>query len=828
MSSTQASARGNTPAGAEVVHATVICRSRTGKSAERDRGHITPRNVKTYLPDQATLQQAGAALEQLGFHIDLTAPTHLNISGPSALFERVFNAKLSSRSAPLSPARESKGRQTVWESDSPLEVPANLQKLIDAVNLDPEAIYYTSPTPPALAYDHLEVPDDVARGMDSVKAHEKGFTGTGIQLAMVDSGFMNPVHPYYTGKGYTLNPTVSDPGDPSPGHDDYGHGTGISACALAVAPGVNYTVYKANPLSALSAAFSRAAMTNPHIITNSWGLGALDTALEMAINNAVADGTVVCFAAGNGGPVGWPGSEPAVISVGGAFLGDDDSIQASSYASSGTNPINPGRQVPDLCGLVGMAPLGIYIALPTQPNSTVDNDFAGGVFPNGDETLNNDGWVVASGTSSATPMVAGVCALMMQADPSLLGNPAGVKAKLLATCTDVTTGMSAAGDPALPGTDNATGAGLVQAYRAIHNTDIWMKDNTDSDIGLVPTTGRRPSYPPFAHWTSADIKVVGALLADPQADFEGAAEVSPIFNQDNYVYARVRNRGTVDATSVQVGLYYADPSTSLTYPHDWNDGQSGVAAKGSITVSATATDLQTLATVPANATVVTPVPFVWRPPDPSTATQSQVLPDGRVEGHFCLLARLSSADDPILFPGGGESSVINDNNITMKNEEVYSAAAGGMFHFNFYTRYARLPNARDFSLVADVSGLPARTEITLEIPSLKIVQKFTVEHAAARRGRAAGASAGATVQRLPVAAMTGGAAMALAPAPPLHRAEQPLVLATLALKPNQSALTKVSLRVPKGTAKGNYQLPVGQKGNGQMVGGVTLVAKVVK
>jgi len=38
----------------------------------------------------------------------------------------------------------------------------------------------------------------------------------------------------------------------------------------------------------------------------------------------------------------------------------------------------------------------------------------------------------------------------------------------------------------------------------------------------------------------------------------------------------------------------------------------------------------------------------------------------------------------------------------------------------------------------------------------------------------------------------------------------------------------VSLRVPKGTAKGDYQLPVGQKGNGQMVGGVTLVAKVVK
>ncbi len=172
------------------------------------------------------------------------------------------------------------------------------------------------------------------------------------------------------------------------------------------------------------------------------------------------------------------------------------------------------------------------------------------------------------------------------------------------------------------------------------------------------------------------------------------------------MYARVRNRGTQDATSVNVRLYYADPSTSLTFPHDWNDGQTGVAAKGSITVSGSATDLQTLATVPANGSFVTPVPFVWRPPDPTTATQSQVLADGRVRGHFCLLSRLTTIDDPIIFPGGGESSVINDNNISMKNEEVYSAVAGGMFTFHFYTRYARVANVREFQLVADVSGLP--------------------------------------------------------------------------------------------------------------------------
>src|SRR5262249_55138034 len=158
-------------------------------------------------------------------------------------------------------------------------------------------------------------------------------------------------------------PVSSYAGDPNPGDDGYGHGTGISSCALAVAPGVNYSVYKINLSGSWGEAFSRAAMARPHVITNSWG-ASFDAALRLAVNNAVADGTVVLFAAGNGGPAAWPSGEPAVISVGGAFLADDDSVTASSYASSGTNPNNPGRHCPDLCGLVGLAPQGVYIALP--------------------------------------------------------------------------------------------------------------------------------------------------------------------------------------------------------------------------------------------------------------------------------------------------------------------------------------------------------------------------------------------------------------------------------------------------------------------------------
>jgi hypothetical protein len=71
VGSTQKAPRENTPVGAETVHAPV---SKTGKSAQHDRGHITPKNVK-YLPNQDTLREAAAELERLGFFINLTAPT---------------------------------------------------------------------------------------------------------------------------------------------------------------------------------------------------------------------------------------------------------------------------------------------------------------------------------------------------------------------------------------------------------------------------------------------------------------------------------------------------------------------------------------------------------------------------------------------------------------------------------------------------------------------------------------------------------------------------------------------------------------------------------
>ena len=149
-------------------------------------------------------------------------------------------------------------------------------------------------------------------------------------------------------------------------------------------------------------AFNAAVGLGPHIITCSWGsstngpLSAADQVLAAAIAAAVASGIIVIFSAGNG-HAGFPGQHPDVISAGGVFMNPDETLQASNYASGFLSQIYPGRQCPDVCGLVGMKPKAIYIMLPVEPGDDIDRLHGtlgpqGGTHPNGDETANNDGW----------------------------------------------------------------------------------------------------------------------------------------------------------------------------------------------------------------------------------------------------------------------------------------------------------------------------------------------------------------------------------------------------------------------------------------------------
>lgn len=301
----------------------------------------------------------------------------------------------------------------------------------------------------------LRVPDDVALLMGAHGVHRRGITGKGVTVAMPDNGFYR--HPYFDAHGYNYL-AVAAPDTSDISSDGSGHGTGISANLLAVAPGVNFIGIKQENKTL---GFKTAVEMGPDIITCSWAAELEDAAPEMpnnlkpfhlAVLDAVAQGITVVAAAGNEQKRGFPASMPEVISVGGVHVDRDMTYRASDYTSGFASTWFPGRQTPDMCGLCGSAAEEDYIVLPV-PQAAHGGNVA------------RDGWYAFSGSSSSAPMVAGVCALLKEAKPGL--SPSEIRNLMKYTARDITEGTNSNGRDARPGPDGATGYGLVNAARAV-------------------------------------------------------------------------------------------------------------------------------------------------------------------------------------------------------------------------------------------------------------------------------------------------------------------------------------------------------------------------
>jgi len=481
-------------------------------------------SVKHFEPDPLHVDRALHHLSRRGFRPTRRGNLTVSVRATRAVFEETFGTRL--EAVRLDPKQDYAFQSFYFPPDgAPWSRPAEIADIIDDAYIQWPHIYMASrkraaravkqrgqkvPTvklaqpqlaamaaaagvsanPLAVGSFCLNVPDGVAALLNVTQVHQAGTTGKGVRVAMVDTGFAHS-HPYFVSRHYNssvdLAPhAINDATDPN------GHGTGESANLFAVAPDITFVGIKVdndddprNGASMLEG-FQQALLHNPQIISLSMGYDLRDqvnwtqlselpnnmAALEAEIQAAVAKGIIVVFSAGNG-HFSFPGMMPTVISAGGVFVDHDGAMQASSYASAFHSKIYPGRSVPDFCGLVGMLPRAMYIALPVPPGSDIDKEMSLPDDQNnpGDSTTVNDGWGLFSGTSAAAPQLAGICALLLQKNPGL--SPSDIKSVLRRSARSVTQGAANpasnddnVGEPAGPGDAGAAGAGLIDALAA--------------------------------------------------------------------------------------------------------------------------------------------------------------------------------------------------------------------------------------------------------------------------------------------------------------------------------------------------------------------------
>lgn len=444
--------------------------------------------VSDYAADGAKSAEVARKLAGLGVDVHHIGNFSISASCEAARFEKLFSTKLSE----ITMERSEEGPEHYAETqtylapkkDEAWELPeaGELHNLIERAYVQPQPLFFDRPMPQDLKkFDEaklaitaanlalstaqerpippfwndkfrLRVPVDVAQLMRASDVQRHGITGKGVRVAMPDTGFYH--HPYFKAQGYNFL-GIGAPDTIDPASDASGHGTGECANLFATAPGINFIGVKMrNP----TLAFKTAVDMRPAVMTNSWGYD-LDRRgtqmpnflipLYLAVLDAISRGITVCFSAGNGQRA-FPANIPEVIAVGGVYVSDTLDYMASDYASSFQSTWFPGRTLPDICGLVGMRPRADYIVLPVEAGSALER---------------RDGWGAFSGTSAASPMVAGICALLKQADPSL--QPLDIKNILKYTARDIDHGRSAMNDAAVSGWDLATGYGLVDAVRAV-------------------------------------------------------------------------------------------------------------------------------------------------------------------------------------------------------------------------------------------------------------------------------------------------------------------------------------------------------------------------
>lgn len=336
--------------------------------------------------------------------------------------------------------------------------------------------------------------DAIEWGVSNVNAPAvwtQGFNGTGIVVGGLDTGIRwthsaikakyrgwngtTADHNYnwhdavHTGGGVCGANTI-EPCDDS-GHGSHTVGTMVgddgTGNQVGVAPGAkwigcrNMNVGDGTPASYTECFQFMIAPTDsagnnpdptkrPHILNNSWGCPASEgcttrAELETIVNNTQAAGIFVQASAGNSGPNCSTVSEALAI-------------YDSSFAAGATDVNNA------LASFSSRGPSTYY-----SPNLLKPNISAPGSSVRSITRTSDTAYSVLSGTSMASPHVAGVIALLWSARPALVRNIAATRALLQNTANPAVTltAQTCGGTPSTQIPNNSFGYGRVDALAAL-------------------------------------------------------------------------------------------------------------------------------------------------------------------------------------------------------------------------------------------------------------------------------------------------------------------------------------------------------------------------